>query len=404
MILARERAHVPEVIRSRAPLRWVVVALARWFCRPLIVLGSPPLDAALLASNHASHADTAALLAALPRDVRARTSPAAAEDYFFRSRIRGAVVRALTGAFPFPRTGRAGLERARALQAGGGTVVLFPEGTRSTTDGISSFKRGIGHLASEGVPVVPVAIAGTRDVLAKGARLPRRAPVVVAFGRVVHGGGGDPGEIAARLEDEVRRLHAQAVAARPAPTPSVYTHVRRFAHTPRAVALCLAWGLAEALLFPIVPDVAVALLAVAAPARAPLFVLAAVSGSTAGGLVAYAAGPAFVDHLPLVTERMADAAAGWLRGEGAGGLAHQPWSGVPYKAFAYQAADAGVPAETFAMHTLFERGLRFAEVAAVFASIGLVGRRVGDRLYGAFCVCALAMFSVGLVRVVGSWS
>ena len=64
--------------------------------------GLPPGPCVLVA-NHSSHADTAALIAALP----ARRQPvvAAAADYWFRGGVRPAICRALCAAFPVRRSG-----------------------------------------------------------------------------------------------------------------------------------------------------------------------------------------------------------------------------------------------------------------------------------------------------------
>jgi 1-acyl-sn-glycerol-3-phosphate acyltransferase len=49
------------------------------------------------------------------------------------------------------------------------SVMIFPEGTRTRSDEMLPFKNGAFHLAIEaGVPILPVAIAGTRDCMAKG--------------------------------------------------------------------------------------------------------------------------------------------------------------------------------------------------------------------------------------------
>ena len=49
------------------------------------------------------------------------------------------------------------------------SVMIFPEGTRSRTDELLPFKDGAFHLAIESrVPILPVAIAGTRSCMAKG--------------------------------------------------------------------------------------------------------------------------------------------------------------------------------------------------------------------------------------------
>src|SRR5918998_372477 len=62
--------------------------------------------------------------------------------------------------FRLQRTGR---EHARVER--GGTVVIFPEGTRIRTGSLGLPKRGVGRLALEtGAPVVPVAVVGSEEV------------------------------------------------------------------------------------------------------------------------------------------------------------------------------------------------------------------------------------------------
>ena len=49
------------------------------------------------------------------------------------------------------------------------SVLFFPEGTRSSTDRMSDFQNGAFKLAiKEGVPILPIAIEGTRDAIPKG--------------------------------------------------------------------------------------------------------------------------------------------------------------------------------------------------------------------------------------------
>ena len=57
-------------------------------------------------------------------------------------------------------------DQARRYIKEGMSVVFFPEGTRSHTGAVQPFKNGAFKLAIEtGVPVVPVAVSGTRDLL-----------------------------------------------------------------------------------------------------------------------------------------------------------------------------------------------------------------------------------------------
>jgi 1-acyl-sn-glycerol-3-phosphate acyltransferase len=59
------------------------------------------------------------------------------------------------------------LDKARALLASGTHVWIAPEGTRSRTGDLLPFKKGAFYLAFEaGLPILPVTLVGTRDVLA----------------------------------------------------------------------------------------------------------------------------------------------------------------------------------------------------------------------------------------------
>jgi 1-acyl-sn-glycerol-3-phosphate acyltransferase len=389
-----------------------IVPLARSVCFPLMVAGRDrvPDEPVLFVANHASHADTVAIIAALPPRVRARIAPAAAEDYFFKSRLRGRVCRWLTGAFPFPRHGAEGLRRARALLASGRAVLIYPEGTRSRTGAIAAFRPGAAILASQaGATVVPVGIAGTGDVLPVHGRLPRRAPVAVVFGEPQRfAPGDDTKHVTECLERSVEALAQQARALRPRTRRTVYARANAIASGPAGVALAFGWGVAEALVWPVVPDFAIAMLAAAAPRRFWRFVVAALAGSMLGGAVAYAlgtfAGATVVAHLPLVTPRMQHAAAQWLREDGGWALWHQFRFGVPYKTFAWQAAHNGTGVAQLETATFVVRGLRMLGVGVIFAGLALPWRRWADRLYGAFAVAFGVAFALALARIVAAWS
>lgn len=412
---AHPRATRPPLCGWARALRPVVqtllfIPVVRCLCRPLTVRGGEGLtrDPAIYVANHASHADTAAIIAAIPWRSRRRLAPAAAQDYFFSSRIKGVAVELLTGAFPFPRRGNEGLVRARQLLHAGWSVLLFPEGTRSRDGAVAPFRSGAGELALLGYPVVPVGVAGTRDVMPAGRGIPRRASVALVFGEPVrYGSAGSPARIAGDLERRVRILADIADAARGRPRPW-RARIGALARSRRGLTLSFCWGVAEAVFWPIVPDVAVALMALAAPSRFPALALAAVSGSVAGGAVAYGLGAAFgsgmLGHLPLVTERMTTRAYGWLSSQGARGVGNQAWSGVPFKAFGWQAAEQGIGFGGFLAQSALARAPRLFASGLAFAAVGTALDRWMDRIYGVLAIVFFTAFGVGLVRVVASWS
>ncbi len=158
----------------------------------------------ILVANHSSHADTAVLLAALPPS--AKPVFVAAADYWFDVPVRRFVLTSLAGGLPVRRSGGSAyaalLAAVKPALAAGRTVVIYPEGTRSTNGEIGEFRSGAIRLAGEcGVPVVPVALLGTADVLPKGGRL-TPSPMEVRLGEPM-----DPTDInASELQREVRAL------------------------------------------------------------------------------------------------------------------------------------------------------------------------------------------------------
>ncbi|MEZ0350957.1 lysophospholipid acyltransferase family protein [Mycobacterium sp. pR1184] len=127
----------------------------------------------VVVANHSSHADTAVLLAALPP--AAGPVFGAAADYWFDVPVRRFIATSLAGILPVRRCGdgnyAALLAAAGPALKAGRTVVIYPEGTRSTDGTIGEFRSGAIRLARDcGVPIVPIAIAGTAEVLPKDGR------------------------------------------------------------------------------------------------------------------------------------------------------------------------------------------------------------------------------------------
>jgi 1-acyl-sn-glycerol-3-phosphate acyltransferase len=118
-------------------------------------------------ANHQSMVDIWALISILPRSTRF-----VAKRELFRIPVFGWLLR--TAEFtPVDRSNRAEAIRSLSLAAervrAGRSIVLFPEGTRSRDGQLRPFKKGAFYLAlAAGVPVVPVAITGSFDVMPPG--------------------------------------------------------------------------------------------------------------------------------------------------------------------------------------------------------------------------------------------
>jgi len=140
----------------------------------------------VMVANHGSHLDAIALLSALPLTSIQKAYPAAAKDYFFTTTTKVAFSAIVVNAMPFDRkeNPRESIDLCRdLLETPGHVLILFPEGTRSATGAMSSFKPGIGFLiAGTSIPVVPCHLEGAFRAWPKGAWLPRPRRLTLKIG------------------------------------------------------------------------------------------------------------------------------------------------------------------------------------------------------------------------------
>lgn len=174
----------------------------KWHC-PLLVEEKHRLPDApfLLCSNHNSHADSAVLMTASGRSFRS-FALIGASDYFFRSRRLRWAVSPFMNVIPIDRDpGAKSLSACLAIcrqfmEQTGGSLILYPEGTRSPDGELQAFKNGAALFAIElDVPVVPAYIKGTHHILPKGHNVPRSGPVIVRFGEPIKLARPQPGEL-----------------------------------------------------------------------------------------------------------------------------------------------------------------------------------------------------------------
>jgi 1-acyl-sn-glycerol-3-phosphate acyltransferase len=129
-------------------------------------------------ANHSSHLDALVIWSSLPPRLRAQTRPVAAADYWGRTGLRRWLAGTVLNAVLVDREGRSGSRKGLrqiddALEAGD-SLILFPEGTRSSGAGIGPLKPGLYFIARHrpAVELMPVYLQNLSRILPKGEYLP----------------------------------------------------------------------------------------------------------------------------------------------------------------------------------------------------------------------------------------
>lgn len=134
------------------------------YVRKFEVIGreNAPLEGPLIiASNHLNNADPPAVALAFPR-----FPTFMAKREMIGWPILGAAFR-IFGAFPVRRGGAdlAAIRTASEVVNAGKMLVMFPEGTRSRTGGLTKGHPGTALIALRtGAPIIPVAVTGTKKI------------------------------------------------------------------------------------------------------------------------------------------------------------------------------------------------------------------------------------------------
>lgn len=140
-------------------------------------------------ANHTSNGDFVLIWTVLPPRMRKATRPVAAADYWLTSPLRSFIGREVFDAVliernPEGRTADPVGQMVAALDDGA-SLIIFPEGTRNTTDDILlPLRSGLYHLACQRpeVELVPVWIENLNRVLPKGEIVPLPLLCTVTFG------------------------------------------------------------------------------------------------------------------------------------------------------------------------------------------------------------------------------
>lgn len=159
-------------------------------------------------SNHASYMDIPAILSELPFQFRFFAKKGLFKIPFLGTHLKRA------GHLPVDRSNarhslKSMTEGARIIAERRTSVLLFPEGGRNPK-GLREFKEGAAYIAIKaGVPVVPMALVGMREVLPMGSIHIRSRHVKLRIGEPIPTTGMKPAdreELTRRLYDEISKL------------------------------------------------------------------------------------------------------------------------------------------------------------------------------------------------------
>lgn len=166
---------------------WIVVGQGSRIAYRVVMKGRERLPSAggyILAPSHRSMMDIPFTAILTRRQLRYMGKAS-----LFRIPVLGTLFRAL-GGFPVERDGtdRKAVREAMQMLRRGEILLVYPEGTRQHGDEIAPLQPGAAYLALRtGVPIVPVGIAGSEEILrAHGRRFPRFGRVAIVVGEPLH--------------------------------------------------------------------------------------------------------------------------------------------------------------------------------------------------------------------------
>lgn len=173
--------------------------------------GLPDERQTVFFANHTSHLDFVVLWASLPHDLRERTRPIAAQDYWEKG-VRRALAVGVFNSLLVPRhratQGREAAARTTidhiAQEMGDRySLIIFPEGTRGDGETVAPFKSGLYYLCREkpDLQLVPAYLENLNRILPKGQFLPVPLISRVTFGAPTYF---DPAESKAAFIERMR--------------------------------------------------------------------------------------------------------------------------------------------------------------------------------------------------------
>lgn len=163
-------------------------------------------------ANHTSHLDALVLWASLPRDLQPLTRPVAAKDYWDRGPIRRHLAKSFN-VMLIDRTKvkvhQSPVEMMIREMGDRYSLIVFPEGGRSSGEEVGEFKSGLYYLGKKrpDLELVPVYMENLNRVLPRGEVLPVPLLSCISIGAPIWLESGESkGDFLRRARDAVCRL------------------------------------------------------------------------------------------------------------------------------------------------------------------------------------------------------
>ncbi|MDO5308116.1 MAG: lysophospholipid acyltransferase family protein [Planctomycetia bacterium] len=163
--------------------KFVSGASVRWIgCRP------DETCQRVYIANHTSHLDGVVIWAALPSEIRKNTRLVAAKDYWMGGPIRRFLAIKVLNVILVDRenVSKRNNPLYHMLDEMGDkySIIIFPEGSRSTTGVVAEFKSGVYYLVKKKpeLEIIPIYLDNMNRILPKGVLLPAPMLSRVLFG------------------------------------------------------------------------------------------------------------------------------------------------------------------------------------------------------------------------------
>ncbi len=188
------------------------------------------------------------------------------------------------------------------------------------------------------------------------------------------------------------------------PAGATWREVAALADSPRGTAVAFCWGFAEALSWPVIAEMELAVIGAAAPRRTPRHAVALAAGSVAGVVThAWLRRRGVRPPLPMTTSRMSTEVRSQLAAEGARAFWRQLFNAVPVKVYAAEAAATDLTLAQVAAGAGAARGSRVVGVGLVATGLSRFAHPLARRHWGAWMAISLAGWALGVRALLRRW-